>query len=119
VVDIINIIYHPNFEKELRKILKKFSGNKTEILDSLNHNLKILERFGKKAIVEPQFELLKGSSKKIHSLRLIKGTPNLRVLFCFLNNNEVILLAIFYEKGKNDYRSAIKIAEERFRNYYY
>jgi len=107
------IEYHKQFEKELDEILKKFPSYRKKILSKLHIIAKALEERGKNVLVEPYFEKLQ-ESDVLYSLRLTGKKPNIRILFVFSEDTQIVLFVhIFYEKEKSDYRRAINLAEKR------
>ena len=107
------IEYHKQFEKELDEILKKFPSYRKKILNRLQILAKALEERGKNVLAEPYFEKLQ-ESDVLYSLRLTGKKPNIRILFVFSEDTQIVLFVhVFYEKEKSDYRRAINLAEKR------
>lgn len=107
------IEYHKQFEKELDEILKKFPSYRKKILNRLQILAKTLEERGKNVLAKPYFEKLQ-ESDVLYSLRLTGKKPNIRILFVFSEDTQIVLFVhIFYEKEKSDYRRAINLAEKR------
>ena len=107
------IEYHKQFEKELDEILKKFPSYRKKILNRLQILAKALEERGKNVLAKPYFEKLQ-ESDVLYSLRLAGKKPNIRILFVFSEDTQIVLFVhIFYEKEKSDYRRAINLAEKR------
>jgi len=107
------IEYHKQFEEELDEILEKFPSYRKKILNRLQILAKTLEERGKNVLVEPYFEKLQ-ESDVLYSLRLTGKKPNIRILFVFSEDTQIVLFVhVFYEKEKSDYRRAINLAEKR------
>lgn len=107
------IEYHKQFEKELDEILKKFPSYRKKILNRLQILAKTLEERGKNVLAKPYFEKLQ-ESDVLYSLRLTGKKPNIRILFVFSEDTQIVLFVhVFYEKEKSDYRRAINLAEKR------
>ena len=107
------IEYHKQFEEELDEILEKFPSYRKKILNRLQILAKALEERGKNVLVEPYFEKLQ-ESDVLYSLRLTGKKPNIRILFVFSEDTQIVLFVhVFYEKEKSDYRRAINLAEKR------
>ncbi|OOC42157.1 type II toxin-antitoxin system RelE/ParE family toxin [Thermosipho sp. 1074] len=111
------IIYHKDFESDLKKILKKYRQYKEKITVSIRHYSKILQKFGIKVIPnDPHFDFIKNADN-LYEIRLTKKKPNLRIIFSVVDSITIIYLNIFYEKSKNDYDKYIDIAKQRFRDF--
>ncbi|MDK2886086.1 MAG: hypothetical protein PWP54_644 [Thermosipho sp. (in: thermotogales)] len=110
------VIFHPSFENELVDVYIKYSNKKEIIEKKIAIYTLMLSEKGPKVLVEGAFDKVK-KSRNIYEMRLIKKNPNLRILFAFLTNNQIVYLVIFYEKNKSDYDKNIELAENRLKDY--
>ena len=111
-----NIRFHDDLFSDINDIIKK-SGNTASFLKKLMTNLNLLNEFKDMAPLKKSniFESLKGSSN-LYSMR-IKMQANIRILYS-IDSNGTILLYGFYERGgkqKTNYKNAIPIAQERYK----
>lgn len=72
-----------------------------------------LNEHGRKIIKLPQLEQLKDTEPVLYAIR-IKGSLNFRVIFC-IEDDIIILLVVFKEKSKSDYKRAINQAYSRYK----
>ena len=109
-----NIYQVDQFEKEFKKIAKK----DTRYYEWLFAKLSVLEKMGMKALKLESFEPLPSTNPKLYSIRYPHSPLNPRVIYIYVNGNEIHLLTAFKESSKktnSDYESAIKIAHERLK----
>lgn len=111
-----NYIYaHAALNEELKDLIAK-SGYVDKLKKDYLKTLRFLENLKVMCIImdKNKFEKLKDANG-LYAMRL-KGEKNIRILFMFtrMNNHDIaILLTCFQEKDKDDYRSAIRLANER------
>lgn len=111
-----NIYEIENFEKEFLEITNEkfyFTPPFPRYQKWLIGCLAILDEYNKKAIQFTKFEQLKNTAPNLFSIRYPKSKLNPRVLYGFLDNNKIILLAAFKEKSKKDYSKNLIIAQNR------
>ncbi len=109
-----NIYQVDQFEKEFKKIAKK----DTRYYEWLFAKLSVLEKMGMEALKLESFEPLPSTNPKLYSIRYPHSPLNPRVIYIYVNGNEIHLLTAFKESSKktnSDYESAIKIAHERLK----
>lgn len=99
---------------ELYYILEK-SGQKDLYIRSLRQRYKFLVNRMHECIIKSDwFESLK-NEKDLYVLK-VKGIINLRIVFCFVQNENrtmIIFLYAFQEKSKSDYTVPKQIARKR------
>lgn len=78
-------------------------------------SLTVLEEMGIDALKLENCELLKNIKPNLYSIRYPKSKLNPRVLYIYLDEGEVLLLAVFKEKSKGDYARNIKLALNRLK----
>lgn len=78
-------------------------------------SLQTLDELGKKALNLRDFEQLEKKEPKICSIRYPNSVLNPRVLFVYLEEDKILLLAAFKEKSKSDYTRNISRAKKRFK----
>lgn len=78
-------------------------------------SLKVLEEYGEEAVRLKNFEQLENVTPKLFSIRYPNSVLNPRVLYTYLEDGEILLLAAFKEKSKKDYNRNIKLALNRLR----
>jgi aspartokinase len=102
------------FNDELRELLEK-SGYVAKFSTEYAKAIRFLEHLKTNCIHASKiFEKLK-SANGLYSMKL-KGEKNIRILFVFKSTDTrdiAILLTCFQEKDKEDYRAAIKLANDR------
>jgi len=77
--------------------------------------LGILDEFGEKAIELPNFEQLRDVNPKLYSIRYPHSTLNPSILYVYLDEGKILLLAAFKEKSNKDYDRNKKIALSRLK----
>lgn len=111
-----NYIYaHVALNDELKDLIAK-SGYVDKLKKDYLKTLRFLENLKVMCIImdKNKFEKLKDANG-LYAMRL-KGEKNIRILFMFtrMNNHDIaILLTCFQEKDKDDYKSAIQLANIR------
>ena len=102
---------HEEFVKEFEKSVRTYS---IDLKKKLYIFSEVLKEKGMNCIIEPAFGEVR-NSKILYELRLKKRRPNLRVLFVFSEDTEIVLMVrIFYEKNTlKDYDRNIPKAEKR------
>ena len=81
----------------------------------LIRSLTILEELQKDALKLAGFEQLTNVNPVLYSIRYPHSPLNPRVLYAYIDGNNIILLAAFKEKNKNDYARNIKTALNRLK----
>lgn len=108
------ILSYYRLDHELKKMIDK-SGYKSDFTIKYRKSLKFLELLKENCFENSKlFEILKGTNG-INSIILF-GDKNIRILFIFLNINNInkpILLHAFEEKDPSYYNKAISIAKDR------
>lgn len=106
------------FQKEFRSMTKEklsidppFPRYQKWLIGSL----KVLEEYGEEAVRLKNFEQLENVTPKLFSIRYPNSVLNPRVLYTYLEDGEILLLAAFKEKSKKDYNRNIKLALNRLR----
>lgn len=103
------------FVDELLNIIKN-SGVENSILNMLLYDIRILLEFKENArLVKPKrFEKLK--TCELYSI-IIKAEHNIRILYHFINERPILLLAFYERSGKKrtDYSNKINEAEKRLK----
>lgn len=85
----------------------------------LRRKLFVLDDSGYFALSDRDFEPLENSNPKMYAIRYPKSPKNPRVIYAYVDNGKIYLLHTFKETSKktgSDYRSAIKIAENRLKS---
>lgn len=77
--------------------------------------LEVLEEQGRKALQLEKYEQLEVEGQGICSIRYPKSELNLRVLYVYLEDDDILLLAVFKEKSKSDYIRNIRLAAQRLK----
>lgn len=106
------------FEKEFKKATKEtITSNPPypKFQKILIGKLEVLDREGKDAIIYKAFEKLSQSDPPLYSIRFLKNEKNLRVLYTFADNDNIILLTVFQEKSSSDYERNQKLAQKRWK----
>ncbi|MEG1965615.1 MAG: type II toxin-antitoxin system RelE/ParE family toxin [Oscillospiraceae bacterium] len=104
------------FQEEFENITKEKSPLTPPFLKYqkwLIRSLTMLEEFQERAINLKGFEQLKNVNPNLYSIRYPKSELNPRVLYVYLENKHILLLAVFKEKNKQDYTKNIKVAHKR------
>ncbi|MDD6570839.1 MAG: type II toxin-antitoxin system RelE/ParE family toxin [Thermoflexaceae bacterium] len=78
-------------------------------------SLEKLEEYGEEAIKLNNFEQLTNINPKLYSIRYPKSKLNPRVLYIYLDEGGILLLAAFKEKSKKDYTRNIELAQKRLK----
>ena len=112
----MNIISIPEFEKEFKDILKKHKHDAKKLSEEFAHLLAVLSKQGEGAIVDPHFKKLKGS-KNLYRMAVSRKRINVRVIFAF-HKDRIVLLSIFEEKKKSDYKLYVEKAKRRYKRYF-
>ena len=112
------VIYHPKFREELVDVYIDYSNKQEIIVEKIDYYTKQLLEKGPVVLAEgaTAFGKVK-NSRRIFEIRLIKKNPNLRILFSFLDDYQIIFLTIFYEKNKSDYDKYTDIAKKRLKSF--
>lgn len=76
-------------------------------------NLAVLEQEKERAIDLQQFEKLSGTDK-LYCIRYPRAKKNIRVIYT-IENDKIILLVAFLERGDGDYQKAINVARKRLK----
>lgn len=110
------IMAHIEQINDLKKILEN-SGYTEEFKRKYRVRLKFLNDKRFQCVLKKDwFESIKNESN-LYSMK-IKGTLNIRVLFCFHkigNRQLILLLCSFHEKTTKDYKPAISLAYTRLK----
>ncbi len=70
--------------------------------------LETIRKQRKEVITLPYFEKLKGTrSMDLYCLRLVKKSPNIRIIFTFIGSY-VVLLTAFEEREESDYKGLLR-----------
>lgn len=77
--------------------------------------LAILEESGRKALVLEKFEQLENVTPDLFSIRYPKSKLNIRVIYVYLEDDDILLLDVFRETSKSDYARHIKLAKNRLK----
>lgn len=77
--------------------------------------LEVLQELGRKALQLEKYEHLEMDGWDICSIRYPKSKLNLRVLYIYTEDDDILLLAVFKEKSKNDYTRNIRLAIQRLK----
>lgn len=107
------------FEDEFRQMTKeKLTLNPPfpRYQQWLIRSLTVLEELQKDAIKLAGFEQLTTVDPKIYSIRYPHAPLNPRVLYAYMDEGNIILLAAFKEKNKSDYTRNIKVAQNRLKH---
>ncbi len=75
----------------------------------------VLEELREEAVRLRDFEVLEGTSPKLYSIRYPKSKQNLRVIYTYLEDGEILLLTAFKEKSSSDYDRHIRLAKRRIK----
>ena len=98
---------------EYKSLFGKSYTEYKNCLEKLKTNLSILDHEGlKKALTYQQFEKVEGED--LYSIRYVSKS-NPRVIFAYVVEGSIILLAAFKEKKKSDYQNAINKAKDRIK----
>ena len=84
----------------------------------LRRKLFVLDELKYGALSDRDFEHLEDTDPKLYAIRYPKSPKNPRVVYAYVDDGNVYLLYTFKETSKNtgsDYRSAIKIAQNRLK----
>ncbi len=105
----------PQIENDMESIFNKGHTMPTRVYEAFILRSKYLEKYKGQCIQldSKNYELLKNTNG-LYSMRIKTGEYNIRVLFVFVAKNP-LLLSVFWEKGKNDYKSFIERAQRRFK----
>lgn len=106
------------FKKEFKEMTKeKFSISPPfqRYQKWLIGSLTILEEQGLEVLKLKNFEQLENVKPNIYSIRYPNSKINPRVLYVYLKEGEILLLAAFKEKNKSDYNRNIKMAQQRLK----
>ena len=118
-LDGFNRIYAvEGFAEEFDKVVSE-KKNDGRYHNWLRRKLFVLDDSGYVALSDRDFEPLENSDPKMYAIRYPKSPKNPRVIYAYVDNGEVYLLHTFKETSKktgSDYRSAIKIAENRLKS---
>lgn len=109
-----NIYEVEQFQKEFKKITKNAKRYNNWLLNKLS----VLDEKGMEALRMESFEPLSNTSPKLYSIRYPHSPINPRVIYVYIDGDEIYLLTAFKESskgGNGDYNSAIKIAHERLK----
>lgn len=85
----------------------------------LRRKLAVLDYSGFSALSDRDFEQLEDCDPKLYAIRYPHSPINPRVIYAYVDNGEVYLLHTFKESSKksgSDYRSAIKVAQNRLKS---
>lgn len=104
------VYYFDCFPKEF----KEATNGEDRYRQWLARSLYILESKGKGAIILNQFEMLSTGSVQLYSIRYPKSKLNPRVIYFYLEDDNIILVTAFKEKSNSDYKRGIRRAEERY-----
>ncbi|MBR4490579.1 type II toxin-antitoxin system RelE/ParE family toxin [bacterium] len=108
-----NIYEVDRFQKEFREV----TNDEKRYSKWLIARLTELDLSGIEVIRMEAYEALK-TNPKLYVIRYPHSKLNLRIMFVFVNSNEILLLNAFKESSKksnSDYLSAIAIAQKRLR----
>lgn len=106
------------FQKEFHSMTKEkfsFTPPFPRYQKWLIRSLEILEEYGEEAIRLQNFEQLENVTPKLFSIRYSNSKLNPRVLYIYLEEGKILLLAAFKEKSKKDYTRNVKLALNRLR----
>ncbi len=106
-----NIYEVDRFQKEFREV----TNDEKRYSKWLIARLTELDLSGIEVIRMEAYEALK-TNPKLYVIRYPHSKLNLRIMFVFVNSNEILLLNAFKESSKksnSDYLSAIAIAQKR------
>ena len=109
-----NIYEVEPFKKEFQKIAKRDNRDYNWLIAKL----RMLEKKGMDALKLESFEPLPNTNPKLYSIRYPHSPLNPRVIYVYINGNEIYLLTAFKESSKktnSDYDSAIKVAQDRLK----
>lgn len=111
--DYNNIYAVDPFEDEYKSMFGKSNAEYKNCLKKLRTNLRILEQVRlQQALTYQQFEKVEGED--LYSIRYVSKS-NPRVIFAYIVEGHIILLAAFKEKKKSDYQIAINRAKDRLK----
>lgn len=115
-----NFLVTKKFLEELSSILNR-SGQEDKFLKMFEKRLKlIVDHLFRVNLIDPNnFEILKGTGELLYSAHIDTGDKNIRVLFSFIDEKPIFLLAFVEIAGKNisDYSMHIPLAIERLLAY--
>ena len=108
-----NVLMHPSIIPEIFDIVLG-SGYESEFLKQFAKQLKNVDTLGRQVVELNSFELLKGGSD-IYSMHLKSKSYNIRILYSYLDNGELLLHCFYEKQGKRitEYERSIPIAIER------
>lgn len=109
------VFYVNTFEKDLKKQFAKSNAELTEYYKYLLANLTVLDEAATPP-TEGNFEKLTLDNYNIYRLKSPSKRKNVRVLYFYLENDNIILLSAFQEKNKSDYKNNINKAVETIKN---
>ena len=112
------IIEAEGFLEELKELMKQRVPKKRreKVAKKYISLLETIREQRKEVITLPYFEKLKGTrSMDLYCLRLVKKSPNIRIIFTFIGSY-VVLLTAFEEREESDYKKAIESAVNRYRD---
>lgn len=106
------------FQKEFKELAKEklslsppFPRYQRWLISSLMN----LEEYGMEALKLKNFEKLESVKPNLYSIRYPQSRLNPRVLYVYLAEGEILLLAAFKEKNESDYNRNIKLAKQRLK----
>ena len=99
------------FFEEFNALFGKDKGNRHRYHYWLMESLKVLDRLGIKALRLAAFEKLEGVyDPPMYAIRHARSAINERHIYVYAEDENVVLLASFFEKKTSDYERAIEHA---------
>lgn len=109
------LVQYSSIEKELKACVSG-AGNKEVLRSNFLVSLRELQRHGTDCLrIHPgKYKRIEGTD--LYRAVIEKGKKNIRLIYGALGNDLVILLlVVFEEDDKGDYKKAIRTASDRFR----
>jgi len=120
------LIVVPQFKKEWSQMIQRYRQYRKKLEKRFLHLTEVLRQQGSSAINSPNFGDIEGSGQhKLYKMVISTKKPNIRVIFTILDTHKqegietIVLLTVFYEKEKNDYKEAIGRANERIKAFFH
>lgn len=103
------------FDKELKKLFNKSSREYKDYLIYLVERLRFLEDSNCR-LTEGSFEKLTVTEYELYRIKQKSKGKNVRVIYFYRENDDIVLLAAFEENNKSDYRNNIDKAISRIKH---
>lgn len=110
-----DVLIHPAVAGEIKQLILG-TGKEKQFLKQLAKQIGLLKEYGKDVIQLPQFEKLK-SYRDLYSMHLESKDYNIRMLYTYRVDGEIILHCFYEKKGKEvtGYEKHAPIAMKRKR----